>query len=245
MRAFAFACALLVFLIPVAARAYLPPAGFVMNHAVGMRAGLKSIEWTAKLTRRGMPEAGTEGGGSGFQETLRVEYTTGKVQISFRSPTDQPLGAIQTTLAKLSPLGRFWLVVALDPNLTRVRSALEGLEILPASGQEVRLSRVEGKTAWSWGGAGDPVSEVDIEKDEFTPLGYRSGRGAGGMVVRSVAFAGASAKVPKHVSVQPAGRTDGFDFELKSVKTDGVPEKKFVESAVTLPVIKEWIQLVR
>ncbi|NDG84892.1 MAG: hypothetical protein EBX52_07630 [Proteobacteria bacterium] len=233
-----------LFFCPLA-QAYLPPAGFVLNHAVGERSGLKSIEWTAKVTRHAPSGTSEEEIVSSFKETLRVDYVTGKVQISFSSPSDQPLGAIQVPVTKLSPFGRFWLVVSLDPNLSRVKSALEELQILPAHEQEVRLNRVGGKVAWTWGSQTEPVSEVDFQKDEFTPLRYQSGRLRDGVSFQSIAIAGASAKVPKQASVRFDGRNNVFDFELKSVKADAASEKKFVETPVTLPGIKEWIKLVR
>jgi len=245
MKAFASACALFTFLIPAAAHAYLPPAGFVLSHAVGERSGLKSIEWTAKVTRHGAQGAEDDAHVSGFKETLRVDYATGTVRMSFSSPSDQPLGSFQTTLDRLSPIGRFWLVVALDPNFSRVKTALEELQLLPAPEQEARLTRSGDKVAWTWGKDTDPVSEVDFQKDEFTPLAYRSGLKRDGVSFDSVAIAGASAKVPRQVSVRFEGRNNAWDFELKSVKTDAPAEKNPASAPVTLPGIKEWIKLVR
>jgi hypothetical protein len=236
---------LLGFFIGTHAMAYVPQAGFVLNHALTERSGLKSIEWTAKISNHYSKVVNSEESDSVFKESLRVDYGTGKVQISFSSPSDQPLGSIQTTLAKLSRFGKFWLVVSLDPNSSRVKSALEELHILPAADQEVRFSRVNGKVTWNWGSAGDPVSEVDFEKDEFLPIRFQMGQESDGVLFQSFAMASSTAKVPKAVDVRMLGQSRMFEFELKSIKTDPPVKEKFVESPVSNAGIKDWIKLVR
>jgi hypothetical protein len=225
--------------------AYVPQAGFVLNHALTERSGLKNLEWTAKVTNHYSKLKNPEEADSVFKETLRVDYVTGKVQISFASPSDQPLGAVQTTLAKLGRFGKFWLVVSLDPNSSRVKTALEDLLILPTADQEVHLSRVGGKVTWAWGSAGDPVSEVDFEKDEFLPLRFQTGQELDGVAFQSFAMASATAKVPKVVDVRALGQSRAFEFELKSIKTDFPAKEKFVESPIESTGIKDWIKLVR
>ena len=241
MRVLAF----LACLVGSSALAYVPQAGFVLNHALGERSGLKNLEWTAKITNHYSKLKNPEEGDSVFKETLRVDFTTGKVQMTFTSPSDQPLGAVQTTLAKLSRFGKFWLVVSLDPNSSRVKSALEDLLILPTSDQEARLSRVNGKVTWGWGSSGDPVSEVDFEKDEFLPLRFQSGQELEGVVFESFAMASATAKVPKTAGVRLSGVSRAFEFELKSIKTDSPAKEKFGESPLESSGIKDWIKLVR
>ncbi len=181
-----------------------------------------------------------------FKETLRVDYSTGKVQISYFSPSDEPLGAVETTLARLSPFGRFWLVIALDPDAVRVRAALGELRVSPKAIQEVRLSRIEQKVTWGWMSPGDPIAEIDFQKDEFAPLRYREGLKLDGVTVRSFAIPGATAKVPKLVEVRHAGRDQAFQFELKSIKADTPAKKeKFEAAPIESSAVKEWVQLVR
>jgi hypothetical protein len=245
------------------AHAYLPGADFVVSHAVSERAGLKSLEWSARITASAdasggntvdsavgsvvpVPSPAAMTASVMFRENLRVDFTTGKVRISYFSPSDEPMGMIETTLARLSPFGRFWLVVALDPDAVRVRAALGELRVPPRTNQEVRLSRIDQKVTWGWTSQGDPVAEIEFQKDEFVPLRYREGLNLDGVTVRSIAIPGATAKVPKLVEIRHRGRDRAYQFELKSIKAD-TPEKKekFEASPVESSAVREWVQLVR
>ncbi len=218
------------------AHAYLPPAGFVLGHSVTERAGLKSLEWTAKITELKSHSV--------FKEILRLDFVSGKMSASFQSPSDEPLGSIQGPIALINKLGRFWLCVSLDPNIARVKSALETLRVLPAEMEETRLDRIGSQIAWVWG----VDALIGFEKDEFTPLIYRETQDSKGdsVLFQGFAIAAANSKVPKNVMIHVRGE-DLFSFELKSIKTDALApaKEKAPGSAPQLPAIKEWISLVR
>jgi hypothetical protein len=227
--------ALLFFFFSLPALAYLPPAGFVLGHSVTERAGLKSLEWTAKITDLKNRSA--------FKETLKLDFVAGKMSAVYQSPTEEPLGTIQGPIALINKLGRFWLCVSLDPNIARVKSALETLRVLPAEVEETRLDRIGNQIAWVWG----VDALIGFEKDEFTPLIYRETQDpkSDSILFQGFAIASANSKVPKNVIVHAKGE-DLFTFELKSIKTDARPGKeKIAGPAPQLPSVKEWISLVR
>jgi hypothetical protein len=226
---------LLISLFSVPAFAYLPPAGFVLGHAVTERAGLKSLEWSAKITDLKNRSV--------FKETMRLDFVAGKMSAVYQSPTDEPLGAIQGPISLINKLGRFWLCVSLDPNIARVKSALESLRVLPSEAEETRLDRIGNQIAWVWG----VDALIGFEKDEFTPLIYRESEDpkSDSVLFQGFAIASANSKVPKNVILHAKGE-DLFTFELKSIKTDSLPGKeKITGPAPQLPALKEWISLVR
>ncbi len=224
-----------LFFISSAAFAYLPPAGFVLGHSVTERAGLKSLEWTARVTDLKNRSV--------FKEVLKLDFIAGKLSATYLSPTDEPLGAIEGPIHLINKLGRFWLCVSLDPNIARVKSALETLKVLPAEVEETRLERVGNQIAWVWG----VDSLIGFEKDEFTPLLYRESQDvkSDSVLFQGFAMAAANSKVPKNVLVHAKGE-DLFSFELKSIKTNGLQGKeKPTGPAPQLPAVREWISLVR
>jgi hypothetical protein len=226
-----------VLLVSSTANAYLPPAGFVLGHAVTARAGLKSLEWTAKVTDLKNRAV--------FKETLRLDFVAGKVSASYQSPTDEPLGSIQGPIALINKLGRFWLCVSLDPNIARVKSALETLHVLPAEAEEARLERIGSQVAWAWG----VDALIGFEKDEFSPLIYRETLDpkSDSVQFQGFAIASANSRVPRNVLVRSKGE-DAFSFELKSIKTDSPAPKekeKIAGAAPQLPSVKDWVSLVR
>ncbi len=214
--------------------AYVPPAGFVLGHTVSQRSGLKSIEWTAKVTDLNSKSV--------FKEALRIDFQSGKVTAIYSSPSDEPLGSIQTSIASLHRLGKFWLGISLDPSMSRVKEALLELNVLPAEGEEAKLGRSKGKPVWFWGNE----SRIEFEKDEFNPISYQGGADAtsDGVFFDGFAIASAKAKAPKLVRV----RTQTFDtyqFELKSIKTDSPLKEKMQASTLQQAAVKEWVSLVR
>ncbi|MBU6153617.1 MAG: hypothetical protein KGP28_04880 [Bdellovibrionales bacterium] len=226
---------LMIFFFASPANAYLPPAGFVLGHAVTDRAGLKSLEWTAKVTDLKNRAA--------FKEVLRLDFISGKISASYQSPTDEALGGIQGPISLLNKLGRFWLCVSLDPNIARVKAALETLRVLPGETEETRLERVGNQIAWMWG----VDALIGFEKDEFTPLIYRENADpkADAIIFQGFAIAAANSKVPRNVLVRVKDE-DLFSFELKSIKTDSPAIKEKISiAAPQLPSVKEWISLVR
>jgi len=197
--------------------------------------GLKALEWTAKITDLKTRTV--------FKETLKLDFVSGKLSASYQTPSDEPLGSIQGPISLVNKLGKFWLCVALDPNIARVKTALESLRVLPADVEETRLERIGTRVAWVWG----VDSVIGFEKDEFTPLLYRETPDARSDMVlfQGFAIASANSRVPKTVTIRTHGE-DQFVFELRSIKTDGAPAKeKGQAQAPQLPAVKEWISLVR
>ena len=216
------------------ASAYVPPSSFVIHHAVHERLGLRNLEWTAKVT-----DVRTK---SVFLETLRVDFGSGKVQFQFETPGGDPLGGAIGSLKAGSRLSKFWLTVALDPNEARVIEALLELGVPPGEHVEASFARSGTTVTWAWG----EVSRIQFQKDEFVPLSYevRNDTPSDALVFKSFASASAKARVPKQALVRVEGK-DAFEFELKSIKTDTSFKDKLSQATLQLPLLKEWISLVR
>jgi hypothetical protein len=210
--------------------AYSPPAPFVVSRSIRERKGLRSVEWGGKVTDQRTKSV--------FKESMRIDFASGKIGLQYFSPSDEPLGGVQTDLGSLSKLGRFWLTVTLDPNIQRVRAALEALGVLPGEETETRLQRIDANVAWSYGDA----AKILFLKDEFRPLAYLGTEER--VVFESFLLSGKALQVPKAVRIGPS-TGEWYRFELKSVKVD-VPQKgSWATTPVEAPQVKEWISLVR
>jgi hypothetical protein len=210
--------------------AYSPPAHFVLSRSIKERKGLRSVEWGGKITDQRTKTV--------FKESMRIDFASGRVVLQYFTPSDEPMGGMQTDLGSLSKLGRFWLTVTLDPNSQRVRAALEALGVLPGEETETRLQRIDANVAWSYGDA----AKILFLKDEFRPLAYLGTEER--VVFESYLLSGKSLQVPKSVRIGPS-TGEWYRFELKSVKVD-VPQKgAWPTTPVEAPQVKEWISLVR
>lgn len=217
------------------ARAYSPPAPFVVSRALKERKGLRGIEWTAKVV-----DSRTQ---SGFKETLRFDFQTGRGLAQYVSLSDEPLGSHVLESTALSKLGKFWIGIALDPNGARVRAALAELGLLPEDLQMTKLVRLGRQVAWEWGEG----SRILFLKDEFRPLALflKDAEALSSLQFDAFSLAGSSAQVPRSVRIL-RGSSELFRFELKTTKTDGGGARHPPAAPrVDLPLLREWVSLVR
>ncbi len=216
------------------ASAYTPPPSFILARSIKDRKGLRSIEWTARITDTKSQVT--------FKEQLRIEYPSGRLFASYSGPSDEPWGSHEADPSTLSRLGRFWITAGLDPNGARVKSALSELGVLPEESSESKLTRVGKSIAWTWG----EQSRVLFAKDSFLPIGYSSRPDAGSesIQVESFMLAGNQLQVPKGVQVTAGSAS--YRFEVRSVKVD-VPNKSapFSQGKTDNAWVKGWVTLVR
>ena len=222
----------ILFLLPDAS-AYAPPAGFVLGRVLKDRKGLKSLEWTARVTD---PRTSTT-----FKEMLRVDFGSGRFIATYSTVSDEPLGSHSGDLAGLSRSGRFWLGVGLDPSATRFKAALSALGVLPEEGQESKLLRIGQQPAWGWGES----PRVLFTKDDCRPLAYVA-EGSPEESIRFDAFSlsGNALQVPKSVRILK-GPVEQFRFELRSVKTEVQGKSVLTDHPIENPAVREWVSLVR
>jgi hypothetical protein len=225
---------LLVSLSVSEAVAYSPPPAFILSRALKDRKGLRSIEWSARITDTKSQLA--------FKEHLRVEFPSGRVFATYSGPSDEPWGSHEADPSTLSRLGRFWITVGLDPNGVRVRAALSELGVLPEETTESKLIRIGKSVAWSWG----EQTRVLFGKDTFLPMGYfsRSDSGPESVQIDNFMLSGNQLQIPKSVGVT-AGAS-GYRFEIRSVKVD-VPNKAapVPQGKTEIASVKGWVALVR
>jgi hypothetical protein len=225
---------LISFFLTSTAMAYVPPASFILTHALKDRKGLSSVEWSAKVTQLKSQAV--------FKENLRVDFASGRIQIQYLSPNDEVLGGIHTTLNELHGLGKVWLLIGMDPNSARVRNALTEMSLLPKLDTEARLTREGSRVAWTWGSG----ALIHFLKDEFYPISYESGSAPTDdqIVFESFASTGAQVHVPKSVKIR-AESIDAYRFDLKSVKVDVASKTNYPQGPINSIAVKEWVSLVR
>ncbi len=214
--------------------AYSPPPAFILARSIKDRKGLRSIEWSARITDTKSQAF--------FKEQLRVEFPSGRLIATYSGPSDEPLGSHEADPSTLSRLGRFWITVGLDPNGARVRSALSELGVLPEENLESKLIRIGKSIAWGWG----EQQRVLFGKDTFLPTGYFSRTDAGleSVQVESFMLSGNQLQVPKTVDVSSGANT--YRFEIRSVKVD--VSNKSASASQGRPEntsVKGWVTLVR
>ena len=229
-----FGLLLIAFFWMSEAFAYVPPPSFILARSIKDRKGLRSLEWTARITDTKSQIA--------FREHLRIDFPSGRAVAHYYGPADETWGTHEVDPSTLSRLGRFWITVGLDPNGGRVRSALSTLGVLPEETTESKLIRTGKSIAWGWG----EQARVLFGKDSFLPTGYfnPSDSGSESIQFENFMLAGNQLQVPKGVVVSAGAST--YRFEIRSVKVD-VPAK----STATHPgkiepsTVKGWVTLVR
>jgi hypothetical protein len=214
--------------------AYSPPPAFILARALKDRKGLRSIEWSARITDTKSQAV--------FKEHLRVDFPSGRILATYSGPSDEPWGSHEADPSSLSRLGRFWITVGLDPSGARVRSALSELGVLPDEATESKLIRIGKSVTWGWGGE----MRILFGKDSFLPTGYfsRPDPGTESVQTENFVLSGNQLQVPKTVVVTTG--TSSYRFEIRSVKVD-VPNKvaPAAQGKSDHALVKGWVTLVR
>ncbi|MBC7397878.1 MAG: hypothetical protein H7333_10590 [Bdellovibrionales bacterium] len=222
-----------IILLGAQAQASLPPPTFILSQVLKSHESIKTLALEGRITDLRTNQV--------FKEILKIDFESGRVHASYLSATDEAWGGVETRMRDLHRLGKFWLGVAIDPNNSRFRQALQELNVLPHEKTETRLSRIGTQVNWAWGD--DPV--IQVQKDEFLAADYQSGgTGPAGQEIFLKDYVAAAVRVPRNVFLKFQGK-DIYHYELKGVKAN--QPLKYPNSVIpsAQAPVKEWTMLVR
>ncbi len=220
-------------LFAVHAQASIPPATFIVNQVLKSHESIKTLALEGRVTDVRTNQI--------FKEILKVDFETGRLSLAYLGANDEPLGGVETKLREVHRLGKFWMGVALDPNGSRFRQALQELNALPNDKTVAKLSRIGTQVTWSWG----EENEIQFLKDEFLAFDYRSGgEGPNGQELLLKDYASSAVRVPRNVFLKLQGK-EVYRYELKGMKTNTVLKYPPTVTAINQPSVKEWTMLVR
>jgi hypothetical protein len=209
------------------AQAYTPPANFIVNQGLSQREKIKSLEIEGSFS--------TPNANGLIKETLMLDFVGNRVVALYSNEAGESLGAHALKIQSLSPLGRAWIGVGLDPFGNRVRSALDSLGVSVESGAPVIIARVGTNVVWSWGES----SRIKILKDEFLFAGYQSADSE--IEVRDYTNKGAAVILPKTVYVKKGD----FTYQIKSFKVNAAMKIPTGMTQTRSQLVREWVELVR
>jgi hypothetical protein len=236
--------------ISTGARAYIPPASFILSEALKTHEHVKTLVLDGSITDLRNQTA--------VREILRIDFATGRLSGAYFNGTES-VGTFESHVKDVHRLGKFWINLAMDPSHVRFYEALRELNAVPEETPEtqtvdktsdqtavkngVRLIRVGPHIAWSWGT--DPV--IAFIEDEFLPLEYQTGMGTTsneGILLSDYTSSSSDTRVPKTVLIRLQGK-DIYRYDVKSVKLNQTLKFNGAPTALKSPIAKDWVTLVR
>jgi hypothetical protein len=209
------------------ASAYSPPAPFILGKVLKEREKLKTVELEGRFS------SPTSNGW--IKESLRIDFTTGKVIAIYSSEAGESLGAKVTKVQDLSVMGRAWIGIGLDPFGNRMRVTLEDLGVYPEEDTSVSIDFVGSNPVWVWG----KTSRLKILKDEFLFAGYQSAD----QNIEVTAFTAKTGgvRLPKTVVLEKSN----FTYELKGFRLNAAVKASQGLTPIHSEAVREWVELVR